>query len=54
MFMLKHQITVPVDEAAREYLARKAEREDRSVAGVVRRLIADAQAREGKRARAAA
>jgi hypothetical protein len=44
--MLTHQITVPVDETAREYLERRAEREGRSVASVVRRCIDAAQAHE--------
>ena len=50
----REQVSVPLPAELREFVARQAALEDRSVASVVRRLIADAargaRADEGDRA----
>jgi hypothetical protein len=38
----REQVTVPLDRELREFVERVAEREDRSVAGVIRHLVAQA------------
>jgi hypothetical protein len=48
----REQISVPVDGELREFLEQEAARVDRSVAGLVRHLVAEAarQRREGEAA----
>jgi hypothetical protein len=41
----REQVTVPLDRELREFVERVAEREDRSVAGVIRHLVAQAARR---------
>jgi hypothetical protein len=36
----REQVTVPLDRELREFVERVAEREDRSVAGVIRHMVA--------------
>ncbi len=50
---MKTQLTVPIEKNLREFLARRAEQEDRSLAGVARRILAEA-ARAEKRSTPAA
>jgi hypothetical protein len=38
----EHQVSVPLDPELREFVAREAAREDRSVAGQIRHLVAEA------------
>jgi hypothetical protein len=38
----REQISVPLDRALREFVERLAEQEDRSVAGAIRHLVAEA------------
>jgi hypothetical protein len=38
----RQQITIPINEELREFIERAAAKEDRSVASMVRRLIAEA------------
>jgi CopG-like RHH_1 or ribbon-helix-helix domain, RHH_5 len=53
-FRMEDRLTVPLPTQLREFVAREAEREDRSVASFVRRLIsAEAERREHPRGRAA-
>jgi hypothetical protein len=42
----REQVTVPLDRELREFVERVAEREDRSVAGVIRHLVAQAARRQ--------
>jgi hypothetical protein len=44
----REQVTVPLDRELREFVERVAEREDRSVAGVIRHLVAQAARRQGE------
>jgi hypothetical protein len=37
-----YQVSVPLDQALREFVERAAEREDRSLAGQIRHLVAEA------------
>ena len=49
----REQVSVPLPAELREFVARQAALEDRSVASVIRRLVADAaraQAAQGERA----
>ena len=49
--MKTEQVSVPLPAELREFVERQAEREDRSVASVIRRLVAAAaQADSGERA----
>jgi hypothetical protein len=48
----REQVTVPLDRHLREFLERVAAAEDRSVAGVIRHLVAQA-ARQQSREKAA-
>lgn len=41
--MKREQITVPLDPALRAFVEREAEREDRTMAAWIRRLVAQAQ-----------
>jgi hypothetical protein len=51
---MDERLTVPLPTPLREFVARQAEREDRSIASYVRRLIAaEAERREHSRGRAA-
>ena len=43
--MVKQQVIVRLDPALHAYVQREAEREDRSLSGVVRRLVAEAARR---------
>jgi hypothetical protein len=49
----REQVTVPLDRELREFVERVAEREDRSVAGVIRHLVAQAARRDEPTERAA-
>jgi hypothetical protein len=57
MLVLRHggsvrkaeQVSVPLPDDLRAYVRRQAEREDRSVASVIRRLVAEAAHAEGER-----
>jgi hypothetical protein len=50
----EHQVTVPLDRELRESVEREAAREDRSVAAMVRRIIAEAARKNCERQEAAA
>jgi hypothetical protein len=47
--MKAEQVSVPLPDDLRAYVRRQAEREDRSVASVIRRLVAEAAHAEGER-----
>ena len=44
------QVSVPLPDDLRAYVRRQAEQQDRSVASVIRRLVAEAAHAEGERA----
>jgi hypothetical protein len=46
MLTNQDQISVPIPPVLRAFLQRRAEAEDRSIAAIVRRLIAEAERRE--------
>jgi hypothetical protein len=50
--MVKHT-SVPLPQSLREFVERAAEREDRSIAGQIRHLVAEAARREARQAAAA-
>lgn len=50
----ENQISVPVSSELRAFVEREAAREDRTVAGQVRHLIAEAARREGEQSERAA
>jgi hypothetical protein len=50
---MTRQVSVPLTQELREYVERAAEREDRSVAGQIRHLVAEAARRERPRPEAA-
>lgn len=43
--MRNHQVSVPLDPALREFVEQAAEREDRTMAGQIRHLVAEAARR---------
>lgn len=45
----EQQVSVPLPDSLREYVQRRAAVEDRSVASVIRRLVAEAAHAEGER-----
>jgi len=49
----EHQISVPLDPHLREFVERAAEREDRSMAQMIRHLVADAMRRQNAQEQAA-
>ena len=50
----REQVTVPLDPALRAFVEREAEREDRTMAAWIRRLVAQAQRQaQGQQERAA-
>ena len=51
--MKRGQISVPLDPKQREFIEQQAEREDRSVANVIRRLVEAARAQAAPSERAA-
>jgi hypothetical protein len=51
--MKREQVSVPLPPQLREYVEERAAREDRSIAGVIRHLIAEAARNSEMRERAA-
>jgi hypothetical protein len=51
--MKRQQITIPINEELRAFIERAAAKEDRTVASMVRRLIAEAARRNSEMERAA-
>ena len=45
---IETQVSVPLPMRLRAYIERRAEREGRSLAAIVRRLVAEAARREGE------
>jgi len=50
MSLRENQVTVPLPSELRAFVERAAEREDRTVAGVIRHLVAEAARQEQERA----
>jgi hypothetical protein len=53
MEVCAEQVSIPLPASMRAYLERRAAAEDRSIAAVVRRLIAEAAKREEAKGKAA-